>query len=483
MELWLFIVCLALLFYIVQLVVILLSERMNANKAAAWIFISMILPVAGFAAYWIAERDFKRHKRLRSLELSRLQEAKAISDCVSSAGELNKQWRKRAAEGERLMAALSAISQRAVTRRNRVEVLTNGESLFASLLANLKRAEHHIHMDYYTIRNDGIGSKVLDVLTERAGAGVEVRVLYDGVGSWKLGDDFLIRLQASGGRTACFSPPRSAMAARQLNYRNHSKIVVIDGRIGYVGGMNIGDEYLGRNPKLGFWRDTQLRLEGDSVYFLQELFMKHWAYAAGESLPFDQYTAPHSDPNLSEDGENVLIVASGPDSRKEPIMETVFAAVNSARSRIYMTTPYFIPDSALMTAFMSAARAGVDVRLIIPGIADTQLVLWGTLSYMEPLLAAGVKVYRYGKGFIHAKVLIIDDLLAAVGTANMDMRSLHNNFEQNAILFDERTLQRLVHDFQQDLKDSRQVDPDRFANRSRLEKAKEACGHLLSPLL
>ncbi|MFF2091727.1 cardiolipin synthase [Paenibacillus sp. NPDC058174] len=463
---------------IIQLVIIIVLERKRPAKLAAWLTISLLLPYAGFMARLILGRTITgRVKRLLPYESQGWLKARNSSLCAqqaSDAGNANFAGEKK------LYTLLTAEPGQQITLRNRTKVLTNGEANYETILTSITNAKHHIHLDYYTIRDDEIGRRFLALLTKKANEGVEVRVLFDGVGSYRLSQSYVKQLKAGGVQAFCFLSFYQSIFKKLLNNRNHSKIAVIDGTVGFVGGMNIGDEYLGKEKKLGFWRDTQLQLEGDSVYWLQELFLKDWAFAAGERLNPSGYMPPHA---VSEAEEAVLIVSSGPDRSGAPILETVFAAVSAAQSRIYLTTPYFIPDASLLAALCTAAKSGVDVRIIIPGIADTQLVLWATLSYVEPLLQSGVKVYRYRKGFIHAKVLLVDQMVAAVGTANMDMRSFHSNYEQNAMLFDEAVIARLDRDFAQDLLDSEQLALESFRQRPRVEKLKEAAAQLLSPLL
>jgi Phosphatidylserine/phosphatidylglycerophosphate/cardiolipin synthases and related enzymes len=475
---WLTVMIILLLLYSAQPAVILWIERRTPAKAAAWILLALAVPVLGFAGYWMIGRS-RRVKAGRDASREFEQAAERLSICAASPGELG---HAGMLEQKQLLQLLRVCSGRPVTLGNQVKVLTNGRETFASILEEMEQAKHHIHLDYYTIRDDGIGRKFLNILTAKAKAGIEVRVLYDGIGSINLGKRYIRELKQSGVQVSCFLPARVALLKRLLNSRNHSKIAVIDGRVGFVGGINIGDEYLGKDKRLGFWRDTQLRLEGDSVYFLQELFMKDWELAAKERLPVHAGYMPEHDPDDASQ-EPVLIVSSGPDRRGEPILETAFAAVKVARSSVYISTPYFIPDESLLAVLGSAAKSGVDVRLIIPGLADTQLVLWATLSFVERMLEAGVRVYRYQKGFIHAKVMIVDDLLAVVGTANMDMRSFHSNFEQNAVLFDPGTIEHLKQDYEQDLLDSRELEAVDFRQRPRREKAAEAAARLLSPLL
>ncbi|OMF30843.1 cardiolipin synthase [Paenibacillus sp. FSL H8-0548] len=465
-----------LVVYIAQLAAVFFMEHRRPSQLTAWLLIVFVCPYIGFIAYLFLAKDFVGRRRVKRFKNDATDYADQISETVSELSDIgNKQLEKE----EKLYAMLVGLAPFPITRNNEVLVLTNGHDTYEAMLGQLEQAVHHIHMDYYTIRADEIGRRFAEVLARKAREGVEVRIVYDGIGSMKLSEPYLAELHLAGVQTSCFLPPRIAFFDRRLNYRNHRKIVVVDGKVGFVGGINIGDEYIGGDPKLGFWRDTHLCLKGDSVYYLQELFMNDWSFAAKEELGGKAYMPTHQ----CEGDERVLIVSSKPGRYDQKIAEVMFAAITAARSRIYLTTPYFIPDSSLLMGLRTAALSGVDVRLIIPGIADSKLVLLATLSYIQELLEAGVKVYRYEKGFIHAKVMIIDQMLATVGTANVDMRSLYSNFELNAVLFDEHAIKRLEADFMEDLRDSRELDFRSFLNRPKRQKLKESLLHILSPLL
>ncbi|ANY65358.1 cardiolipin synthase [Paenibacillus sp. BIHB 4019] len=481
MSVWLIIIALAIVLglYLLQFVFIFTMEYRRPARLAAWLTITMLLPILGIALYLLLARPVNRqsshtHKRLaqeKLLQAGKLtHNAQSFADLKASP-ELDGQ--------KQLFRLLTASKGHCITLCNKVHVLQNGHDTYEAILAAISRAQSYIHLDYYTIRDDGIGQRFKHALIERAKAGVKVRVLYDGIGSMNLSQAYIHELDMAGIQTSCFLPPRHAWYERRLNNRNHSKIAVIDGKIGFVGGINIGDEYLGKNPRLGFWRDTHVQLEGDAVYFLQQLFRSDWAFAAKEELSGALYMPLHH----CEGNDPVLITPGGPDQIGEPILESVVASVMAAKESISLSTPYFIPDPGLLMALRVAALSGVDVRIIIPGKGDSQLVLWATLSYVEPLLKAGIKVFRYRKGFIHAKVLIIDRMLASVGTANMDMRSFYNNYEQNALLFDAGSISQLKRDFRQDERDSEELSLNRFSERPVLQKMAEAAAHLLSPLL
>jgi cardiolipin synthase len=285
-------------------------------------------------------------------------------------------------------------------------------------------------------------------------------------------------LKRAGAEVYCFLPPLIAFFDKRLNYRNHRKIVVVDGKLGFLGGINIGDEYLGRDPQLGYWRDTHLQLQGDSVYYLQQTFLNDWEFVSGQRLSDGLLFPEHS----IGSGTPVQILPSGPDVHFDAIFELAFSAIAAAKQRIWITTPYFIPDRSIQIGLKTAALSGVDVRIIFPGVPDSRIVHLATLSYVKELLQAGVKFYQYQNGFMHAKMLIVDELIASAGTANMDMRSFFANFEINAVFFDKKTIGRLGRDFQQDIRNSKEIVAERFELRSRWQKGKEVVARLLSPL-
>ncbi|MBP3962378.1 cardiolipin synthase [Paenibacillus lignilyticus] len=469
----------ALLIFIFQIATILALEYRRPAKTVAWLLILFVLPVIGFVMYYFLAQAFKRQREFRINSRS-TEESRRLA--LSRCGQVHRpsdMHGEEFAEQERLYHMLQRLTLSPITSRNESAVLTDAEAAYSAVFQAIEEAGHHIHIEFYTIRDDRVGQRLKELLIRQARAGIEVRVIYDGIGSVSLGRSYVKELEQAGVELRCFLPPRIAFFDKRMNFRNHRKIVVVDGLVGYLGGINIGDEYLGGNPKLGFWRDTHLQLKGDAVYFLQEVFMQDWWYTSKEQLADPIYMPPHS----CTGSEQVQIVASGPNSRDEAILECVFAAVSVAKSRIYIETPYFIPDPSLLMGLRTAALSGVDVRIIIPYVPDTKLVLSATLSYVEEMLAAGVRIYRYRKGFMHAKVLIVDHLLASVGTANMDMRSFFSNFEINALLFDEKAIDRLETDFVKDMEDSGEVTREAFMKRPLRQKAGEAVARMLSPLL
>lgn len=467
--LWLVVI---LLLFIFQVATILVLEFRQPSKAIAWMLILFIFPIIGFVLYYFLAKGYKNrrtirrkgNRHMREIRRDLLRERKKSPD-------INRD--------PRLFGLLHNLPGSPATECNDITILTNAAPTFEALLDAMAHARDHIHLEFYTIRHDKIGTRFQEMMIRKAKEGVTVRLLYDGVGSIELSDKYVRALREAGVETGCFLPPFIALVDKRLNYRNHRKIAVIDGKVGFLGGINIGDEYLGGNRKLGFWRDTHMKLEGDAVYFLQQTFLADWAFATGHAINGPRYYPEHD----CDKQESVQIVNSGPDSSWDTILEVYFAAISTAKRRVHIATPYFIPDQSMLMALKTAAVSGVDVKIIIPSVADTRIVYWASLSYLDELLQAGVRFYKYTKGFIHAKVLITDQTLASVGTANMDMRSFYSNFEMNAFMFDNELINRLEADFRRDLLDSEEITLAEFSKRGRLQRGKEVMARLLSPLL
>lgn len=358
-------------------------------------------------------------------------------------------------------------------------MLPDGTEAFAQIFTELEKAKDHIHIEYYIIRDDNTGQILKDILIRKAKAGVKVRVIYDAVGSWALPKSFIKELQDNNIQIKPFLPVIFPLINNRLNYRNHRKIVVIDGRIGFMGGLNVGDEYLGYHPKLGKWRDTHLLLEGTAIHFLQVIFLLDWEFASGEILTEQNYFPETEDFN----GKLIQIAASGPDSNWEAIQQAYFALINSAQKSIKITTPYLIPDDGILMALKTSALSGVDIKIILPGIPDQKIVYWASQSYFDELMEAGIQIFLYRPGFIHAKILSVDGEVASLGSANLDMRSFQLNFEINAMLYDNELVAKIDSDFETDLTRCLQVDKKEFEKRHLTAKIRQSGARLLSPLL
>lgn len=468
-----------LVIFVFQAATILVLEYRRPANAMAWLFILFLFPIVGFVLYYFLAREYQRRRRVRKrggIDEQRRAEIIAKSHLIAQPEEMPS---PEFAHQERLFKLLRKAGAAPITGCNKTRVLTNAENAYKAMLEAIRSATHHIHFSSYIIRDDETGRKFREELIRKAQAGVQVRVLYDGIGSITLNKKYFVPLEEAGAECAVFFPLRPAFMKKRMNYRNHRKILVVDGTLGFVGGINLGDEYLGKHPRLGFWRDTHLALEGDAVYGLQEVFLKDWETATRHNPKDPAYFPVHK----CTGKEAVQIVAGGPNRRDDAIHETLFAALSVAKERIWITTPYFIPDASIAMALKIAAMSGVDVRLIVPLVPDTYLVHAATLSYVDEMMSYGVRFWQYSRGFIHAKVVIIDDLMGSVGTANMDLRSFFSNFETNALLFDAERIAELERDFLQDLNDSREIELSSFRKRPRKVKAKQALARMLSPLL
>ena len=468
-------------------VVIVFFQRRDPKAVWTWLLVLYFVPIFGFLLYLVLCQDYHKSRMFRVKEVEdRLahpvkEQERLIQGAMDQIAK--SPWR----DYEPLVLYNLETSGAVLTSDNSVEIFTDGEAKFDDLREELKKAEKYIHIQYYIIKNDELFQSIIPILKERAAAGVEVRVLYDGMGGRFMPARVWKDLRSCGIRTAEFFPPILGRLQLRMNYRNHRKIVVIDGKVGYVGGFNIGREYISRDPKFGYWRDTHLKIRGSAVYSLQIRFALDWNYASKENLFRDgkYFGMGNEDVRavLNHPGVMVQIIASGPDAGNRQIRNNYIQLITRARRHIYIQTPYFIPDDAALSALKFAAESGVDVRLMIPCKPDHPFVYWATYSYMGDLLAAGAKCYTYENGFLHAKSVMVDGMVSCCGTANMDIRSFELNFEVNATIYDEGVTKRLEDNFREDLKLCREVTRADYARRGLWVRFKEQCCRLLSPLL
>ncbi|MDT3427173.1 cardiolipin synthase [Paenibacillus forsythiae] len=470
----------ALCLFIVQIMIILFLEHRCPQRAVVWIFLSFCCPPLGLLIYYFLGRDYRQSRKVKA------RAAETRRGLHNYAAERSRLITRAKDTGnlelsgcEDLLRLLNRLSESPVTGRNASRILLNADEAYESMLEAMESASEHIHLEVYIFRDDGIGERFQDVMIRKARQGVKVRLLCDGLGSHKLGRRFLRPLTGAGVETHFFLPMLASLFGRRINYRNHRKILVVDGLVGFTGGINIGDEYLGKDPKMGFWRDTHLRLEGDAVYFIQNVFLKDWRLVSGERLSHPRLFPVHT----CEGREGVQMISSGPDGEIDANEAMIFGAICAAESRVWIASPYFIPDPAILRALKNAVLRGADVRIMIPAKPDSALVYNASLSYVDHLLEAGVKFYRYRKGFMHAKVWIADGLLASVGSVNMDMRSFYSDFELSAVLLHPQRIEELAGQFRRDLEDCEAIDPGVFRNRGKLARAKEEICSVLSPLL
>ena len=335
-------------------------------------------------------------------------------------------------------------------------------------------------MEYFIIRNDSLGRYIMKILTKKAQEGVEVKLLYDGMGSIRLSPRFFKKFHEAGGRSAAFFPPFLPYINVRINFRNHRKILIIDGEEAYIGGFNIGNEYLGLSSRFNHWRDCHLKIKGSAIDTLEMRFLLDWRFAARDPLPETDIYFPERKP---EGSSALQIVSSGPDMNYPAIKNGYLKLINKAQHRLYIETPYLIPDDSILEALKIAALSGVDVRLMIPYKPDHFYVYWASLSYVGELLEAGVRCYQYQKGFLHSKIICADGFASSVGTANLDIRSFELNFEVNAFIYDEEISRQLEEKFLLALEDCTEITLETYATRSMRVRFKEGLFRLLSPIL
>ncbi|WP_442601882.1 cardiolipin synthase [Paenibacillus sp. KN14-4R] len=463
--------------FIIQLATILLGQYRHPSKVVAWMVILFVFPPLGAFMYYFLAKDYHHRKKIsrishkiRAMGLG--EQNQPVEESVQVLAECLRDYPK-------YLQYAASMPVVVASKGNQVRVLTNAEETYEALLTEIAKAKQHIHFQFYIIKDDQSGQRFLHALINKAKEGVKVRVLYDGLGSYELSSSYIKQLKENGIEVYSFLPVIVSFFDKRLNYRNHRKTVVIDGKVGFTGGINIGDEYLGSDPRLGFWRDTHLMVKGAGVRYMQSVFLEDWLFASGKKLEAVDYMENEE----YDSGSVVQMIASGPDRAGKSIYQSYYGGIFAAEKRIYIETPYFIPDLALTVALKAAAQAGIDVKIIIPEVSDSKLVQYASLSYIEDMLEAGIHVYQYQKGFMHAKVMIIDDMIGMVGTANLDMRSLFSNFELNAVMYDSETIARLEVDFVQDMADSYELSLEVFKQRSKWEKCKENIARTISPLL
>lgn len=456
-------------------------ERRNPTTTWLWLMVLMFLPGIGFIFYFFLGQDLSKSKMFKSKEdedncftiLVEEQEEKLEKDEFPYKDPNFLQY-------EDLIKMHLISSQAFYTQDNKVDLYFSGEEKFEALLKSIESAKKFIHMEYYIFKKDDIGIRVRDALIIKALEGVEVKLLVDGMGGRTLTRKFLQPLIDAGGEFGVFFPPFIPIFNIRINYRNHRKITIIDGREAFIGGFNVGNEYLGLKRKFGYWRDTHMKIRGSAISSLQWRFFLDWRFATKKGVGSCQSYL------VDEDIDNTVgiqIVSSGPDSKWPSIKDGYLKMISNAKEKVYIQTPYFIPDDSIYEALKIAGLSGVDVRVMVPNKPDHLFVYWASMSYIGQLLQAGVKFYTYEKGFLHSKVVIMDEFVSSVGTANLDIRSFMLNFEVNAFMYDDIINLRLTDQFNKDLDDCKEITIEEYSKRPRIVKIKESISRLLSPIL
>ncbi|WP_400072991.1 cardiolipin synthase [Zobellia russellii] len=459
-----------------------LLKNKNPVKTLSFLFALAVLPFLGLIVYYLFGQDYRKSKIFEKkyfLDNQKIKEWRANFRLDSSERE---DFEETYGEGIFKVYKLLKNNEKAVlTFDNNVEILINGEEKFKRLFEDLRNAESHIHLEYFVLFDDELGNKLISILMDKAKSGVKVRLVYDDVGS-KISNRVKKKMSESGIEHYAFMPVLFSNSTGKLNYRDHRKIIVIDGKVGYVGGINLAQRYDNsyKNPR--YWRDTHLRLQGGAVGSLQSSFLLNWNFASNNEVDIEKSFFPQNKPE-TEKPVAVQIAASGPDTDWANIMEAIFCAISSAKERIYITSPYFMPNDAILTALTTAARSGLDVRVMVPYESDSWAAQYAGDSYIEHCLESGIRIYRYCKGFIHAKTMVIDNQFSTVGTANLDYRSFSINFEINAMIYNQEINRQLATNFFDDLEECEEVELERWQNRGLRRKLKESFSRLWAPLL
>lgn len=452
---------------------VLLDNRQPA-KTMAWILVLAFMPFVGIIFYIFFGQNTRKERHISDRSMDQLTKRSMLEFVEQENLHLP-------ANNKPLMNLFTNQNWAFPFKDNRVDIFTDGYEFICSLLYNIGKAQHHIHLDTYIFEDDALGYLVADALIDKAEQGVEIRVIYDDVGCWKVKDSFFERMRDAGIDVHAFMPVRFPAFTSKVNYRNHRKLCVIDGKVGFIGGMNIAKRYVkgtGKQP----WRDTHLRIEGGGVYALQRAFLIDW-YFVDRTLITNRVYYPPVDIHINNSCL-VQVVTSSPIAPWPDIMQGYVRILLQAQKYVYMETPYFLPTEPVLFAMRTAALAGVDIRLMIPRKADAKLVEWASRSYVMEAIEAGVKVYLYMGGFNHSKLLVSDDNLCTVGSTNIDFRSFENNFEANAFFYDEEMAQRIKAIYLKDESQSILVDDvSYFVKRPFMKRLFESIVRLLSPLL
>ncbi|RNF39900.1 cardiolipin synthase [Planococcus salinus] len=462
---------------------ILFYERKRASSVWAWVLILFFLPVIGFVLYLFFGKPLSRNKMkhqsaYNNPELQKLSEEqlrKIDEGTFHHASSVAEEWldiiRMNAASGE-------AVTY---TQNNQLHIFTDGKLKFEKLFKDIELAQDHVHLQYFIIKNDDIGKRLVKLLEQKAREGIKVLLLYDDLGSRSLPNHFFDGLFQASGKALPSLPSKLPFINLRVNYRNHRKIGIVDGKIGYIGGFNVGNEYLGKNRKFGYWRDTHLRIEGEAVHSLQHLFLIEWNQNA-KKYPV-RYNDRYFPSVTTKNTTGMQIVASGPNASVDQIKNVFLKLITRARKSIYIQTPYFIPDSSILDAIKTAILGGVDVRIMVPNKADHPFVHASSLSFLNELLSVGAKVYSYNNGFLHAKTLVIDEKAFTIGSANMDVRSFSLNFEANAVIYNQETAAEMARIFLQDMELSKELTKELFESQSLYQKVKQRLSRLIAPIL
>ena len=470
----------ALIIYLllaIGMVISLLVNGIKPAKTLGWLLTIFTIPVGGILLYWMIGRNRRKYS------WKDLKEDKAIKDYLKRIGQ-NQGTQKSLIEDSEVFDKISHLIEKTSgfkpTENNEIVLLKNGKATFDAIFNALETADKYIYLLYYIFEEGELANRLFALFRKKIANGVNIKVIYDSVGSYTLSKKYIKELKAIGVEVYPFLPFKFGKFLSSVNYRNHRKIIIVDGEVAFTGGINISDKYLKGDLVLGKWHDMHLQLKGASVLDLQVVFAIDWFLVSGDKSELKVEL-----PKLSRQvGDKIVqIVYGGPDDYFSPIGQTYFSLINNAKKYIYITNPYVIPGTAILRALEVAANSGVDVRLLVSAKADSVLVKWSVRSYFESMLKAGVKIYQFPDGFLHSKIIVSDDEIVSIGTANMDIRSFEQNYEVNALVYDTKTAIMLRQEFLNEVEQSIAVEYETFKNRPYLDKLKEGFAKVFSPLL
>lgn len=454
----------------VFIVISILLHGAKPSKTLAWLLAIFTIPVGGIFLYLLLGRNRRKNKLLKLKKKRFLDLPKPSTVHMAS---MSGKYRK-------LMTLVYKNSHFPPTESNQLQLLKDGKTTFESIFKALENAKTKIHLQYYIFEEGELTDRLLVLFKEKIHQGIEVRMIYDGIGSFSLSKLYLKKLAEVGVKVYPFLPFKLGRFLSSLNYRNHRKIIVVDGTVAFTGGINISDKYLKGDNELGKWHDMHLRIEGPAAAHLDYVFAMDWYLVSQETI----IPAKNTKHLLTQNATKLVqIVSGGPDDDFPSLEQAYFTMINKAKNYLYITNPYIIPGQAIMQALQTTALSGVDVRLMVSENADNKIVSWSVHSYFEALLKAGIKIYLFPDGFLHSKIIVSDDTIATIGTANLDDRSFEQNYEVNAIVYDQEFAKLLKADFLKDAHISRLLSYHEYLKRPWINKLKEGFGKVFSPVL
>lgn len=466
-----------LLFYFVivaSTAIILMLENRQPAKTIAWLLVILLLPVAGLVIFYFFGQNIRKERYIGRKNFDLLSRSMQTAANETKPLQVPKKY-------QRLIMLNERRNRSTLTSGNEIQLYSLADDFLEHLLTDIRLAQHHVHLQSYIIEADEVGKMVQEALCQKAQEGIEVRLIYDDVGCWKAPKAFFERFKKFGAEVRPFLPVRFPSLTHRVNYRNHRKICVIDGEIGYIGGMNLTTRYTSRGPLP--WRDLHLRVEGHAAQGLQRIFTSDWFFVSGMLLNSPSYFPVLATSSRNEASALMQMVASNPVSSYPEYLYSLTWVIQHATDYIYLQTPYFMPNESVMQALQTAAMSGVDVQLMIPEKPDAFWLRWGNNSFLTPMLKAGIRIFLYQKGVLHSKCAVADDDWCTIGSANLDFRSFENNFEANAFIYHEATAKQVKEIFLEDINDCQELTLDKWETRPWLQRYAESATRIFSPLL